>query len=65
MFLGKYNSVVATVRGHLTAQFQTLPEKLAMALDDKTLLLGGAMILMGLVTVVFWDALALTSATWP
>ena len=30
-----------------------------MALDDKTLLLGGAMILMGLVTAVFWDALAL------
>lgn len=59
MFLGKYNSVVATVRGRLTAQFQTLPEKLGMALDDKTLLLGGAMILMALVTVVFWDALAL------
>ena len=30
-----------------------------MALDDKTLLLGGAMILMALVVVVFWDALAL------
>src|SRR5260221_6085382 len=59
MFLGKYNSVVASVHGRLTAQFQTLPEKLAMALDDKSLLLGGAMILMALMTVVFWDALAL------
>ena len=46
IFLGKYNSVVAAVKGQLTAQFQTLPDKLAMALDDKALLLGGAMILM-------------------
>ena len=41
------------------AQFQSLADKLAMALDDKTLLIGGAMVLMGLLTVVFWDALAL------
>ena len=59
IFLGKYNSVVSTVHGQLTAQFQTLAEKQAMALDDKTLLIGGAMILMGLLTAVFWDALAL------
>ena len=38
MFLGKYNSFVGTVNGRLTALSQTLPEKLALALDDKTLL---------------------------
>jgi predicted permease len=59
MFLGKYNSVVGTVNGRLTALSQTLPEKLALALDDKTLLIGGAMIVMALVTAIFWDALSL------
>jgi putative ABC transport system permease protein len=59
MFLGKYNSVVTFVRGKPSALFQTLADKQAMALDDKTLLIGGAMILMGLLTAVFWDALAL------
>ena len=59
MFLGKYNSIVGSVNGRLTALSQTLNEKLALALDDKTLLIGGAMIVMSLVTAIFWDALAL------
>src|SRR4029453_10760397 len=58
-FLGKDNSVIAAVPGGPAAVHQTLADKLAMALDDKTLLLGGAMILMGLLTAIFWDALAL------
>ncbi len=60
MFLGKYNSILTVNHGRLSAaRVQTLPEKLAMALDDKTLLLGGAMIVMALIAVGFWDALAL------
>ena len=42
-------------------QPQTLVEKLALALDDKTLLLGGAMIVMALATVLAWDSLSLDS----
>ena len=59
MFLGKYNSVITGRHGRVTAVHQTLAEKLTLAVDDKTLLLGGAMILMALLTVIFWDALAL------
>ena len=60
MFLGKYNSILQVVKGRVVrAPDQTLADKLAMALDDKTLLLGGAMLLMGLVVAFFWDALAL------
>jgi hypothetical protein len=42
-------------------QPQTLAEKLGLALDDKTLLLGGGMIVMALATVLAWDALSLDS----
>jgi putative ABC transport system permease protein len=60
LFLGKYDSVQLQVHGtFLPAQFQSLAEKMAMALDDKTLLLGGAMIVMALLTVIFWDSLTL------
>jgi predicted permease len=61
--VGKYNSVVrGKVGGGVEAvPFLTLPERLAMALDDKTLMLGGAMIVMALLVVVFWDRLSLDS----
>ena len=61
LFLGKYNSVTfAWVEGRFNpSRLPTFAERLAMALDDKTLLLGGAMCVMALVTVVFWDSLAL------
>ena len=36
-----------------------LPQKLAMAVDDKVLLLGGAMVVMALVTLLVWDELSL------
>src|SRR5262245_43628874 len=59
-FLSKYNSVAYKPRpGFIPAQFQTLAEKLAMARDDKALLIGAAMIVMGLIVVVCWDALVL------
>src|SRR5436190_13552290 len=59
-FLSKYNSVVYKPRpGFVPAQFQTLGEKLAMARDDKALLIGVAMIVMGLIVVIAWDALVL------
>jgi len=58
MFLGKYNSVALNVHGYMKpVPVQTLADKMAMALDDKTLLLGGAMTLMALLAVVFWDSL--------
>jgi putative ABC transport system permease protein len=60
MFLGKYNSILQVVNGRVQrAPDQTLADKLAMALDDKALLLGGAMLIMGLVIAFFWDVLAL------
>jgi len=49
IFLAKYNP----------PQPIPLDEKLAMAVDDKALLLGCAMIIMGLVTLVVWDSLSL------
>ena len=60
MFLGKYNSVAFDQRrGFIPAHSQTLAEKLAMALDDRALLIGGAMLVMGLLVVIWWDALGL------
>jgi predicted permease len=60
MLLGKYNSVEMMLSGRLGPRgIQTLADKLTLALDDKTLLLGLGMIAMALVTVVFWDSLAL------
>ena len=59
MFLGKYDSVVTVRARKADGGVPDAAEKQAMALDDKTLLIGAAMILMGLLTAVFWDALAL------
>lgn len=50
-FISKYNGYAA--------QSLSLGEKLTMALDDKTLLVGGAMIVMALATVLAWDSLSL------
>jgi len=60
LFLGKYNSIDVWIPGTKgPAAFLPLAEKLSLALDDQTLLLGGVMIVMALLTVMFWDSLTL------
>ena len=60
MFLGKYNGVARMPRGFsAVARPPTFDERLVMALGDEMLLLGGAMAVMAILTVLFWDTLSL------
>jgi predicted permease len=58
-FLAKYNAILTQIDGRVVAQRLALEDKLAMAVDDKALLLGIAMIVIGLVAVAFWDRFVL------
>jgi predicted permease len=59
MLIGKYNSVSFVSDGGFHARaLPNLAERVTMAVDDKALLIGGAMIVMGLLTVLAWESLS-------
>jgi hypothetical protein len=59
IFLGKYNSVLVSPEGGIAVPIPSLAEKTLMAADDKALLIGGAMLVTALVTVLYMRSLSL------